>query len=330
LIISLRIIDLVRRVPPLDDKVKLVLPFRKKTQEGADLAWEAAIIALSQSGHVWEAQALLAIHIGHNNVRALAKPLDILDAVPKKLDTMYSLAYLTMLALLAKSMSWGKAMIDSQLQRWEAHHDGPDLLSCAMDKISDPVTTSRAYWKLAVSHPSTILEITKRGEGNVKDAVTSISDVNISDALERLQDVRNKANSHKDYALILETYGGSSDVLPKEYLHMIGASTETMELLHPEIRLSENFSQSEQIIESIISMLFTKSCLALSNEVSACKILKDQRLHDKAVQDLLRHLGSTRDYERRVASEILKSQAKLSERSVDSLLARLQDMDWVA
>ena len=60
---------------------------------------------------------MLATYLRQDTTKMISKPLDILDAVPKEEDTMYSLVYMTMLALVAKNMSWDQSMIDEQAQR---------------------------------------------------------------------------------------------------------------------------------------------------------------------------------------------------------------------
>jgi hypothetical protein len=314
-------------VPPLDDKVKLGLPFRTSTQEGAELTWEAAIIALSQSGHVWEAQGLLAIHIGHTNVRALAKPLDILDAVPKKQDTMYSLAYLTMLALLVKSLSWEKSIIDKQLKLWRSNQKDSDSFSCPMDKITDPITTSRAYQRLTVSRLATTLTMERGRKDNEEMTAKSVSDITISDAVAGLQDVRYGANGHNDYLLALETFEESHDVLPGTYLEAMGASRQAIELLHPDVKFSGDSAHYGKVVQSLLFMTFKKGCLNLKNERDALEILKQQDLQDQIMDHLLVFLkGENVDMKAR-AIGVLGAQSRLPEKAVDALVACLQDGD---
>ena len=200
-------------------------------------------------------------------------------------------------------------------------------LSCAMDKISDPLITSRAYQRLVVALLTTAPKISKGEKGDRKATLTSMSGVVVSGTPKSLHDVRKSANRHQDLSLALQTYERSNDILPKEYLQVTGLSVETTELLHPDIKLPETTSQLEQVMEGMVSMLFTRSCLSHGNEVAACEILQKSRLHGKAVQDLWRYMDSTREYERRVASEILKTQTRLSENAVGSLLTCLQNRD---
>lgn len=247
MILSLRIIDLVRRVPSLSDRVTLVLPLRTRPQQRPELAWEDAIIALLTSQHLWEAQTLLTIHIRNNGVQAVSKPIDILDAVPRKQDAMYMLAYLTILALLSKTLSWDKSVTDTHLERWkESHEDKIDLLSRPMDDITDPVTTSRAYQKLIVFQRTTALAIAKGGSGDQESTTNFTFSADASEALAGLRDLRFEASCHKDYLLAMEIYEASGDVLPYEYLQATGASKEAIGLFYPDIRLLDSLQTATE------------------------------------------------------------------------------------
>jgi hypothetical protein len=240
MILSLRVVDLVRRVPSLSDEVTLVLPFETRSQQRPELAWEDAIIALLSSQHLWEAQTLLAIHIRHHGANAVSKPINILDAVPRGQDAMYMLAYLTILTLLSKTLSWEKSATDTHLQHWkESHQNNIDPLSRPMDDITDPVTTSRAYQKLMVFQLTTALALARSGKGEQEMTANSASNVEVSEALAGLRDLRFEASCHKDYLLAMEIYEASGDILPDEYLQATGASKEAIELLHPDIRLPD-------------------------------------------------------------------------------------------
>jgi hypothetical protein len=168
----------------------------------------------------------------------VSKPIDILDAVPRRQDAMYMLAYLTILTLLSKTLSWEKSATDTHLQQWkESHQNNIDPLSRPMDDITDPVTTSRAYQKLMVFQLTTALAIARGGKGDREMTANSASNVDVSEALAGLRDLRFEASCQKDYLLAMEIYEASGDILPDEYLQATGASKEAIELLHPDIRL---------------------------------------------------------------------------------------------
>jgi hypothetical protein len=246
MILSLRVVDLVRRVPSLSDEVTLVLPFETRSPQRSELAWEDAIIALLSSQHLWEAQTLLAIHIRHHGVKAVSKPVDILDAVPRRQDAMYMLAYLTILTLLSKTLSWEKSVTDTHLQYWKKSLQNKiDPLSRPMDDITDPVTTSRAYQKLLVFQLTTTLKTARSGKGDEEPA-NAESNVDVSEALAGLRDLRFEAVCHKDYLLAMEIYEASGDILPDEYLEATGALKEAIEVLHPDIILPDTLQAAPE------------------------------------------------------------------------------------
>ena len=180
----------------------------------------------------------------------MSKPIDILDAVPRRQDTMYMLAYLTILTLLSKTLSWEKSATDTHLQHWkESHQNKINPLSRPMDDITDPVTTSRAYQKFMVSQLTTALAMARSGKGDKGMTAVPTSNVDLLKVLASLRDLRFEASCHKDYLLAMEIYEACEDILPDEYIQATGASRKAIELLHPDIRLPNPSSRSERAVE---------------------------------------------------------------------------------
>jgi hypothetical protein len=121
------------------------LPLKLGHRSDQNSTWEEIIVALLNCGHIWEANTLLAIHLRHARPTELDL-LRILDAVPDENDTMYDLVRLAMLVGSSRSLfrrSWRTLMASTVFDRCEKC--AQKLHLCAMDGISDPMNSSRAY-----------------------------------------------------------------------------------------------------------------------------------------------------------------------------------------
>lgn len=203
----------------------------------------------------------------------MSKPIDILDAVPRRQDAMYMLAYLTILTLISKTLSWEKSTIDTHLKHWkESHQNNIDLLSRPMDDITDPVTTSRAYQKLMVSQLTTALAMARSGKEDKEMTAKPTSNVDVLEVLESLRDLRFEASCHKDYLLAMEIYEACEDILPDEYIQATGASEKAIELLHPDVRLTSPSSRSERAVEIKITEEIVTTAATKEETLSALNL----------------------------------------------------------
>ncbi|KAM0710559.1 hypothetical protein Q7P35_002230 [Cladosporium inversicolor] len=326
-ILSLRIVDLVRRVPSLSDDIRLVLPFQTRSQRRPELGWEDAIIALLTSQHLWQAQTLLEIHIRHHGITAVSKPNDILNAVPRKQDAMYTLAYLMILALLSKTLSWEKSVTETHLQHWkESYENKIDLLSRPMDDITDPVTTSRAYQKFMVLQRTTALAVAKGGNGDQESTANFTSSRDASEALAGLRDLRFEASCHEDYLLAMEIYEASGDVLPDEYIQATGASKEAIGLFYPDIRLLDSLQTATERGNADM----VENLLAVGTNVNAGSGDQDvpdddsvEATHERESSDHEESLGARH----KVTSEAVYNQAKLKNPEKTNLRAVQESTD---
>lgn len=123
----------------------LKLPFKLGRKSDQNSTWEEVIIALLNHSHVWEANTLLSIHLRHKRPKE-SELLKILDAVPEKDDTMYDLVRLTMHVSCSRFLlreSWD-ALMGSRVS-FRCEDCAENSSSSAMDGITDPIASSRAY-----------------------------------------------------------------------------------------------------------------------------------------------------------------------------------------
>jgi hypothetical protein len=204
------------------------LPLKLGRGSHQDLTWEEAIIALLKHGHIWEANSLFAIRLRHGRGTG-SELIRVLDAVPKKDDTMYDLVRLTMVVLCSRSLlqqGWHTFARSEVFDRCEDCVQ--DSFYSDMDGITDPVTSSRAYQN------SRLLDSevgNKRLQSTGRLNPSSLDER--PDVLERMQDIRERATGNSDYMLLLASYEQSNHPLPDHWLHNTGASKEAVECLHP-------------------------------------------------------------------------------------------------
>jgi hypothetical protein len=210
-------------------------PLKLDCKSDQDPTWMEVIIELLKHGHIWEANTLLAIRLRHENPMG-SDLLRILDAVPDENDTMYDLVRLTMLVLCSRSLLRQKSIGDIPTELAFRTHEvynrckvcAQKLHASAMDCITEPMSSSRAYQEVRLLH----LRLGLLSPPN--DETPGF----FGETLEKI-DVIERARGNGDHMLSLashEQFGGS---LPAQWLRDTGASREAMVHLHPQAKLPE-------------------------------------------------------------------------------------------
>lgn len=113
--------------------------------------WRDLIISLLRANHVWEAHTLFTIYIDHEGPHDEAELLQILEAVPSDLDTMYRLVEMSMLSECLRCVDlprdetsyWSQAL-EITLEDCSSTKDR----SSTMDSTQYPIETSSAHQAL--------------------------------------------------------------------------------------------------------------------------------------------------------------------------------------
>jgi len=232
-IISLRNMDLVSRAPlpsnlkpdskPLlpDGNPTELPPFKVDCKSDHNPTWEEVIVALLNHDHIWEANTLLAIHLRH------ARPIEsellrILDAVPGENDTMHYLVRLTVLVLCSRFLlrqSWQVLAKSGVFDRCEAC--AQKLHLSAMDVITDPISSSRAYQEFRLLS----LEVENNRTWDAWDAarIGTLGLVGVARVPWTLNDVQQHARDQGDYMLLVVSNQQSVTAFPLRWLHGTGA-----------------------------------------------------------------------------------------------------------
>ena len=239
-IISLRLMDLVSRMSDSADKdpFRLALCFKLDRRPYQDPTWGEVIIALLNHGHIWEANTLLAIHLRHGRP---TEPdlLRILDAVPDEDDTMYDLVRLTMIVLCSRSFLRRSWVMSGVFDR--CRECAQKLHLSAMDGITDPVSSSRAYREYQLLQ----LDFERWTQPPSISRGRFYSPIN-SHAWEAMRAARETALKNSDHMLLLAIHEQDAYPLPNQWLDTTGASREAIARLHPDaIFLEEEFHAAE-------------------------------------------------------------------------------------
>jgi len=202
------------------------VPFKLSRTSIQDPTWEQVITALLKNGHIWEANTLLAIYLRHARPTE-PKLLRILDAVPHENDTMYDLVRLTMLVSCSRSLlNQGTPFFETTAVYGRCLKTAEDLQSSAMDGITDPVASSRAYQEFTLLR----LELSKtRGDWDQSNS----RNFGKSDVSRGIQATRERALENSDHMLFLASYEQDIDSLPDHWMNKTGASREATACLHP-------------------------------------------------------------------------------------------------
>jgi hypothetical protein len=205
-----------KRPPPFN------LPFKLDRKLDQDPTWEEVTIALLNHGHIWEANTLLAIYLRHTSPKE-SELIRILDSVPDEDDTMYDLVRLTMLVLCSRSLlrqSRLVLMASGVFARCE--ECAMKLRFRAMDGITDPIYSSRAYQDFQLLS----LEV----EDDRPPHTVRWSSVSV------LQDIQDQGN----YMLLLAGHEQFARwyPIPVELLQATGASRGAIAELHPSADLA--------------------------------------------------------------------------------------------
>jgi len=203
-------------------------PFKVDCKSDHNPTWEEVIVALLNHDHIWEANTLLAIHLRH------ARPMEsellrILDAVPDGNDTMYDLVRLTMLVLCSRFLlrqSWQVLAKSEVFDRCEAC--AQKLHLSAMDAITDPISSSRAYQDFRLLS----LEVENNRAWDAA-RIGKLGLVGVARVPWTLNDVQQHAQDQGDYMLLVVSHQQSVTAFPFHRLRDTGAWKGAIAVLHP-------------------------------------------------------------------------------------------------
>jgi HEAT repeat protein len=323
-VISLRIIDLLLRMPH-DRSVSGIdfeLPFVTASKRGQDLIWHEVVISMLAMGYVWEAQSLLPICLRHAQPEDVVAPLNILNAIPKEDDAIYTLIRCTMLVDFSEFFASRSLQMLTEMEGFnqlrEVMEDTLDL-SCPIDGIATPISRSRAYQKLKLFH-FIEKETDRSGTARQEESVTP------TNSARELQEIRSEAEDHEDYMLMIATYEQSGDSLPYDWLERIGMSKEALDYLHPNVQLSSRIWTQRRIIEQQVICAHDENP---NMRDMACEALQARiQLTENAIGELLAILQRATQNEKHFLIQALGTQSVLSEEAVDSVLTSIKDASY--
>jgi hypothetical protein len=220
---------------PHDRSVSVIdfeLPFITASKGGQDLVWHEVVISMLAMGYVLEAQSLLPICLRHAKPEDVIAPLNILNAIPKGDDAIYTLIRCMMLVDFSEFFASRSLQMFTEMEGFEQLREvveGTLDPSCPIDGIATPISRSRAYQKLKLFHLNE-KETHKSGTPRQAESVTP------TNGAQELQAIRAEAEDHEDYMLVIATYEQNGGSLPYNWLERTGMSKEALDCLHPNVK----------------------------------------------------------------------------------------------